>query len=526
MKKQKLKAARPERVTDLPRYNSLEFDNVTQVLAIIKELERGQLSNPAALESTMRRDDRITGCLQSRTRALGALPFVPETADDSPKARELADDVQLNFWRWFSPTDVAEVMAHGLLLGQCFGRIEWEVLDGKWNPSLKIWNQENFYWDWTARHWKVRTAEGVFEVTPGDGQWFQFAPFGFDWSFRQGLMRNLFLHWMARQWGWRDWGRWSEVYGSPIRALKTPAGVDEEYANRFVDELAVGGSGGAIRLPQGATKDEGGYELELLEAKSTGSAGFKDYLHGADAAIAVAILGQTLTTEVTGASLAAAQVHKQIRNDILKGDAQSLGKFFQEQILRPWAEFNFGAGDLAPTPCWNTEPPEDKESVGKSLTAVGQGLTALYQAGVKPDADALTERLGIPVTGPAEEPEPPEPADAATSENEDKGSFGGSKKASIATLSAANQSVAGAIEAQKWTDELVKTSKAAGGDVVARDMLTLMRILDETSSFEDLEGRIVAAYGQMSHARMAELLQRAMVLSDLAGRWGGKKDTE
>lgn len=510
-------------LSDLYRLNFTEYTDVQVVRGVIRELEWGQLYQPAKLEDAMRRDDRISGCLMSRTHALSSMPFVPNAKDESARAVEIADIVKEDFYKWLPATDQAELMTHGLLLGAGFAQILWDTDtdDGKWAPRIKIWHPEHFFWDWTARTWMVQTVEGLTPIQAADGQWIIYCPFGEYRPFTRGLMRNLYVPWMLRQWAYRDWGRWSEVYGSPMRVLSTPPWANAEEADRAVQEIAGQGSGSAIRLPVGAT-GEGDYKLELVEAKSSGADGFDKLIARADNSIAISILGQNLTTEVTGGSYAAASVHEGIRNDIIAGDAMGFGQCMRDQVLRPWAKFNFGDENLAPLPAWNTSPPEDKKEAGDAMDALGKGIASIRTSGARPDVDALMDKFGVPVTEPAEEPEEPAmspPSGAKAGSGNQAEPPEPDEQASIAS-----QSTKGFIAGQKFVDALGADATRQIGQAVAGDLLKLFSVIDGANDLREMEARLIEAYGQMSDSRMTELLERAMILSDLAGRWASKVD--
>jgi len=46
-----------------------------------------------------------------------------------------------------------------------------------------------------------------------------------------------------------------------------------------------------------------------------------------------------------------------VRDDLVRFDAEALATCLNEQVLRWWAEFNFGDARLAPWPNWDTAPP-------------------------------------------------------------------------------------------------------------------------------------------------------------------------
>ncbi|MCZ3099976.1 DUF935 domain-containing protein, partial [Acinetobacter baumannii] len=75
----------------------------------------------------------------------------------------------------------------------------------------------------------------------------------------------------------------------------------------------------AIRTDAGVIIPKG-MEIELLEAARSGTGDYKTLHDTMDETIAKAILGQTMTTD-NGSSKSQAEVHMEVRQDIVKADA-------------------------------------------------------------------------------------------------------------------------------------------------------------------------------------------------------------
>lgn len=505
-------SAPPRPYRELPQFSWTDWDRVTAVKAAIRNLEHGQLDAAALVCEAMRRDDRVAGCLDRRTQALPALAFQLEPGKGR-RAKQVMEMVEENFETIFPDGVLSELQTWGVMLGLGFGQLLWTTRDGLWWPTLRIWHPRFGYWRWDTRAWHVNTEEqAAVLVTPGDGQWVMFSLKSLERAYMWGSIRNLYIPWLLRQWALRDWGRWSEVYGAPLRVATTPAAADEADKQRFIRELANLGNESVVRLP-GSADPLQQYKLELVEAKSTGSDGFDRLISKSETAIAVALLGQNLTTEVKGGSYSAAQVHESIRHEILQSDAQMLAKCLREQVLKPWAAFNFGDPELAPFIKWNTDPPEDKVQTGQALKNLGEGIAAIQATGAKPDVDKMLERADVPVTGPAEEPEDPA---------EDKAEPGEEQPA-VNSLRA-KMKPSGALRGQLYADELTESAKRAGRRLVAPDVAKLMDAVMHATDFGDLRERVVATFGAMEPSALAEVMQRAMVLAELAGRVSALED--
>ena len=77
------------------------------------------------------------------------------------------------------------------------------------------------------------------------------------------------------------------------------------------------------------------YSVEILDKSSNqgkSDSMHKTYLDFMNLEIAMAILGNNLTTEVQGGSQAAATVHMSVRDDIVESDANICEQVFNELI--------------------------------------------------------------------------------------------------------------------------------------------------------------------------------------------------
>lgn len=495
-----------------PTWSFTEWDSVTMVKSAIRALEQGQLDAAAQVVDAMGRDDRLRGCLLQRTEALPSLPFnMKEAEEGGANAARAAELAQAKFEVMCSDEALTELGKWAVMLGVGLAQLEWYAGDdGLWWPRLTVWHPKHLHWRWDTRSfWVTTEAAGVVEVKPGDGQWVLFTPYGVMRAWMAGAVRALYVPWLLRMWGSRDWARYSEVYGGPIRAVKTPAAAEEADKQRFVEEVAGIGNEAVLRLPTSPDPTQS-YDMVLVEAKSTGWESFERLIKQAESSMAIALLGQNLSTEVKSGSLAAAKVHDGIRNDVLEGDAQRLAKCLHEQVLKPWARFNFGDERAAPMPNWVTQPPDEKTQEGAALKSLGDGIASLQKTGAQLDVDAVLEKHGIPVTGPAEEPEPPAPAPAP----------GGAKLSEVLRGTKAS----GALRGQLYVDRVADSAQQAGNRVMRPDVSRILLAVANSNDFDELKGRLIEQLGEMDPDAFADVLAKAMTLAELAGRFSVLED--
>ena len=502
----------PKRVKELPVTSWTEWDSVELVKSAIREMEGGHFHTAANLVDAMTRDDRIEGCLLTRCGALPALPFNIDARGDARRAKSVAKTAGDLFEEMFPNAALEDLQKWGLMLGVALGELVWQLRpDGTLGHRLKVWHPRALEYRWNEECFYVQTVDGQVKVEPGNGQWLLYTPYGTERGWMRGRVRSLYVPWLVRQWGWRDWARGSEVWGSGIKKASVPAGGKQADKDRFVREVSQIAHESTVMLPRDAD-GKGGYDLELLESKGSTGEGFDRMVSKTESSIAINLLGQNLTTEVKGGSLAAAYIHATIRNDILRADGQNLALCLREQALKPWARFNYGDPELAPLPAWKTDPPEDKKAKGDAMKAAGDGIRALKAIGAKPDVDAILEDSGVPTTGKAEDvkigPDGNAPEAAGAKEDEKP----------TKTSRRPEPKKTGAIAGQLYADELSDRSVPLGAKALAPDLETLLSVIKSAKSYDDLRGKLVKAYGQMDRARLADLLEKAIVLADLAGK--------
>lgn len=393
---------------------------VAAVRGALTAHERGDLSRSSVLADNLERNPRIFAALQTRTLALSALPLEIEPAEDGDqrRAKGVAKDLKKVFYD-IAPEDVlAELLRSAVSVGVGVAEIVWTTTGSAWTPRLYPVPASLLWWDETLRAWQVSTSSGVETVIQGDGRWLVMSHSSCR-SWMRGVVRCLGLEDKIRTEAVKDWARWSERHGTPMLLAKTPARASEDDKASFYDSLANVGSGGTTLLVPRGESPEASFDVSLVEAMSDGWKGFQSLLGLVADDASIAILGQNLTQETKGGSLAAAKVHDRVRSDLLQADAQVLATALRRDVLEPWALFNYGSADLAPWPKWDAEIPEDLAAVAATWTAAAKAAAAWRAEGVEVDLAALAERVNLPVLSIGKPPPPaPPPAPPAQGDND------------------------------------------------------------------------------------------------------------
>lgn len=392
----------------LPIQSFAAFDTVYSINSALTQLELGNFRQAAILSDATGRDDRITAVTATRVGALLAANLDVKPADDRAKTAKYAEmfggteDAPGRWDRAFQSGMTSKILKAGLHMNFGLAEILWSYEDGILWPRLKYWHTQFVRWDVYSETYRLMTADQgeitlprIDEETEAQGQWFIWCPFGYRYAWLDGMIRGLAPMFMRRMWNNRDWARYNEVHGLPItKAIAPGSGGSGSATDDFFDKVANRGSEPTILLQQGAEGNK--FDVELLEAVAQTYETFKDSKTDVNIDIAVLMLGQNLTTEATGGGLGdgGASTHNLVRLDKAKEDAAFAGALY-EQVLKPWARFNFGDAMLAPRPMYRVDPPDDEGAKTLVLKGVGDGIKALQDAKVPVNVRATSEEFGI-----------------------------------------------------------------------------------------------------------------------------------
>ena len=345
----------------------------------------GSLRALSDLVDELRADDRCGGVLQQLSLALLGLPLTFEASGDGRRRNRVVRAVESDddWWDMTSEAELADLFEWGIIEGVGLAELVWPstaTASGRVVPRLKVWHPRWLRWDWQKRSWWLWTDDSAeIEITPGDGKWLLFTPFGRNRPWARGLWRRLAMKWLLKTFALTDWARHSELHGLPLRVGSSPEGSTPEQRDLFADDLDNLGRDTSIVLPPG-------YELDFQEAVARTWEMFPKQIESADQAIAIAVLGQNLTTEVQGGSFAAANVHRVVKGELLRFYAEAFATCLHDHLLEPWAEINFGTRALAPWPQWQIPDPPSEAAPSATPTPV-PNVTQPAKDGVSEDSN-------------------------------------------------------------------------------------------------------------------------------------------
>lgn len=487
----------------------------------IRQAESGNLTMAASCCAWLMQDSRIVGTLQARVDQLMGLPVQFQNPDKkNPKAiiiEDLADD----FSEAYPEDELSQILTWGLLLGVTTARHAPTVgTSGRVLPCPKFFNPATLAYDVLLGTWSVEDVNRqALPVTPNDGTWLLYTPYGNDRPWASGLWYSIALLAVAKCYAIQDWAKTSEkasmwVFESNLVDRDGyPITTTKDQRQNLVDALDARASDAAVALPAG-------WQLKLLQAADNYHI-YLDQINMIDTAISVLIRGGNLSTQVTGGSLAAAQSQAETGDGAkVRKDSATLGTLLREQSINWWAGWNYGPGALAPWPKWEKKSPKTIDP--STATAV----SAYTSAGFEVDVDLLRDEYGLDFLLSYEKPPPPpspfgggggggeegedgDPEAEAEGKPKPKG-FGAHSHNHV--HAAASES-----EGQRYIDRL-------HADVVNRSPLAvpaydLLAVVNASASPEDLQRRLTEAYATMDRSTLEATFEQAFILAELAGRY-------
>ena len=415
-------------IVELPTRAIIEW-TPAQVRNALLDADTGMMRTAADLVEAIMGDDRVQGVLATRTHGLLGLPMQffgdPDAVAQLEGVRHLEGQPAIpgDWHRMFPQAELARFAAWGILLGVAVAeRVpddEREIGDPA-APRMRVWHPRWLRYQWDIDQWFLTTAAGEVPITPGDGRWILYTPYGSTRPWTMGAWRPIAFAWVMKQFALHDRARHSEVQGSPARVGRAPQGATDKMRRRFLSDLRALGRDAAFVLPEG-------YEYSIVEATGRTWEIYGAQVEWADRAIAITLAGQFVTTEGTK-GFSNGDIHNEIRLELIQFTAESLTECLHDQGLCPWAAENFGSARRAPHARWDTSPPVDKQTLATALATLGDAITkldaALTASGKRVDALAMANRFGLPTVArlvaqapqaqpmapPIDSPAPPAPA--------------------------------------------------------------------------------------------------------------------
>ena len=319
-------------------------------------------------------DLHYAGTLQTRKLQVSQLPIVIEPASDN--AEDVRDaDLVMEFFRGRRISDELQGILDAVGKGFSVMEIIWDMSERQWMPERLEYRLPRWFdFDQVGgRRLMLRDEAGgwaplahtPYKYITGTIQAKSGLPI------RGGLARLVAWAWLFKNYTLKDWVRFVEAYGQPLRVGKFGPSASQEDKDILFKAVANIAADAAAIIPEGMM-------IEFVDAiKQQGrSEVYKDLLHYLDSQVSIMVLGQTLTTQPgESGSYSLGQVHNEVRKDIEQSDADRLAEILERDLVAPMVTLNHGPRRRYPRVVIRRNEPTDTKLLTDSLqTLVPMGL--------------------------------------------------------------------------------------------------------------------------------------------------------
>lgn len=461
------------------------------------------------------RDSHVAGVLRTRTLSVigkewDVLPGTEnvEGAGRSAEkeAQKIADFVKKVFLDF--PFDAARraILRGGILKGYAVSEIMWDYSEGDiWIQKMQHRGQHRFIFN-MQNELRMLTPGNMITGEETPAKKFQVFTFGdeAETPYGVGLGREIYWPWWFKKNGIKFWLVFCDKFGMPTPHGKYPPGTPKDKQDELLDACNALQTDSAVITPDTIN-------IELLEAARQGSINTYESLCAfMNSEISKSVLGQTLTTEIGDkGSYAASQTHNDVRADIEKADADTLCEYLNRQVIRWLVDYNFGPQKYYPKMWIDCDPPEDLEMMSRI------DKTIFVDMGYRPvdPVGYIQETYGVEVN--------PEPENRFGNEGNNplnppflrgtKSEF--AEKGQTKCPVCFSEGSRSPDMADNLTENLM--NRADLDPFIEQ----IKRLSEEVESLEELKDRLLDIYAGMDARELGNLMQRAFVAAELAGRF-------
>lgn len=437
------------------------------------------------------RDGKVMSSFQQRRLAVVSREWEVEAGGERPIDVEAADFLreQLDAIPWDAITDK-------MLFGRFYG---FAVAEAMWKAegsrivigAIKVRNRRRFRFAGDGSLRLITSSSPTGEALPDRKFWtFNCGSDHDDDPYGVGLAYWLYWPVNIKRNGVKYWLIYLEKFGQPTAHGEYPVGTGKAEQDKLLDACSALQAESAVITPEGMT-------ISLIEAARSGTADYDTLRAWSDGEIAQVVVGQTLTSEAksTGLGSNLGGVHMEVRQDLVKADADLVCASFNDTIAKWLTEWNFPGAE---TPMVWRNLPEAQEDL--RMTAYrDQVLSKL----VPIPSRYVYEKYGIPPPAPGEDLVW-DPLTMAAA-----GAGGGASPSGAPDFAEAGADDA-ALLAERLGDE--------GDRHLARWVETARGLVERAGSVEEVRDGLLSLFPEMDTAAFAEVMRQALTAADLAGR--------
>lgn len=326
-------------------------------------------------------DTEVQSVLAQRRLALVSKSWVVEPASEAPIDVQAADWMreQLEALNW---DDITDKMHYGVYYGFSIAELLY-ARDGSrvMVTDIKVKERRRFRFGQKGElRLLTRTDPARGEIMPPAKFW-TFATGGDNHDNPYGIGLAHWLYWPTyfKNNGIKFWMIFLDKFAMPTALGQHDFGDDQNKIKKLVAALEAIHTDSGVAVPNGV-------EIELLEAARSGTSDYNTLVGYMDKAIQKVTIGQVASSEGTPGKLGNEELQSQVREDIIKADADLLCESWNRGPARWLTAWNF-PGATPPRMYREVEPETD-------LNERAERDERLARIGFRPTLDHVTRVYG------------------------------------------------------------------------------------------------------------------------------------
>lgn len=325
------------------------------------------------------RDDQVASTFQQRRLAVISSEWEVVAGDDRRESRKAADWLRetLHTIGWDNITDkMLFGVFYGFAVAECLWRPEG---DGVVLSQIKVRKQRRFAFDRQGGIRLLGSASSRSQPLPPRKFWhFATGAEHDDDPYGLGLAHRLYWPVTFKRNAIKLWLVYLDKFGMPTAKGSYPPNATEEEKRRLLAALRAIQTDSGIVVPEGM-------DIELIEASRGGQVSYEGFVDRMNAAITKVVLSQTMTTEAMGGQYKA-DIHSQVRNEVVKADADLICASFNQTVVRWLTAWNFPTAK--PPQVWR------RVSDAPDLKPLAERDRLLYEMGFQPTLEYIHATYG------------------------------------------------------------------------------------------------------------------------------------
>lgn len=326
------------------------------------------------------RDDQVGATFAQRRLAVVAKELQVD-AGGSTRADKKAAEFMLEQINNIGFDRITDKMLYGVFYGYAAAEVMW----GRDGANIvieatKVRDRRRFGFDGFGNLRLKTFADPEGELLPDRKFWhYSTGADHDDEPYGLGLAHWLYWPVFFKRAGIEYWMVFLERFGQPTAMGKHPTNATPAERQKLLEALEAIATDTGVTVPIGM-------EISFLEAARSGTADYSKLCEHMDNAIAKIVLGQTASTQGTPGRLGNDQLQGDVRDDLIRADADLVCESFNRSVGTWLTEYNF-PGAKPPRVYRVTDAAED-------IDKLAERDKKIYDMGFKPTLKHIKEIYG------------------------------------------------------------------------------------------------------------------------------------